>query len=193
MWTTYMYMQVKYTCTINHRLFGWICVKWLVLYCLRFTPDALQAHKKTWKKIMLHTVCDSHNMGFRKDNLAKWNDGSSDFTGKRNKVGWREEQGQYERAQSANGTHTLYTRSTCIKSISLNVSSWSIHFNEMFSAYRQEQASTREQNAYWACFTYFCSVVLIICRSESDFWGVKTGFPTWVSPSESYQNMFIAK
>lgn len=38
---------------------------------------------------MAHTIHDSHNLGFRKDNLAEEKDGSDDdVQGERNKVSW---------------------------------------------------------------------------------------------------------
>lgn len=39
---------------------------------------------------MAHTIRDSHNLGFRKDNLVEEKDGSDDdVQGERNKVSWR--------------------------------------------------------------------------------------------------------
>lgn len=99
MWISYKTtcMQSEYTCTINHQL----CVKpvrtnlyptsYISHQKLRKHTGPFQHHKNCEDrgKKTAHTICDSHNLGFRKDIVAKWKDGSDDITGKRNKVSWR--------------------------------------------------------------------------------------------------------
>lgn len=53
-----------------------------------------------------HTICDSRNLGFRKDNLAKWKDGSDDVRGKRNKVSWRKAGQMTGQARPGQAGHT---------------------------------------------------------------------------------------
>ena len=87
------------------------CEKQLISYFLHFTPEAAQAHwtistpQELWQRYQEKKTanCDSHNLCFRKDNVAKWKDGPDDITGKRNKVSWRKASRMTEHTHS----HTL--------------------------------------------------------------------------------------
>lgn len=105
-----------------------------------------------------HTICDSRNLGFRKDNLAKWKDGSDDVRGKRNKVSWRKAGQMTGQARPGQAGHThTHTHSHWQRlSRESNI--------QCMPPFTTPQ-SHNGKKTNWICFTYFCSVVLIGCRS----------------------------
>lgn len=108
---------------------------------------------------MAHTICDSHSLGFRKDNLAKWKDGSDDVTGKRNKVSWRK--ASEMTGQDAHFTHTSpHSQSVHF----LMVNNWAHSSQTCVTCHHLQRLDhTTEKNTELVSHT--SAVLLIGCRS----------------------------